>query len=264
MQESDNSNQPLFYRKTGSGPVMVLIHGFPESGTIWRKIEDQLALDFTLIIPDLPGSGNSPLQQVTDLGQMADLIRDILVTESINSAVIAGHSMGGYIGFEFAARYPNMVAGLSLVHSIPNADDPERIKIRQKAIELIRNGGKNAFLRQMVPNLFSPDFKQSAPEVVEEQISNALLIAEEGLVNFYQAMIKRNDHSQTIFAATYPIQWIIGLEDNVIFYKKILEQCYKSPINFVTFYNNCGHMSMFETPDRLINDLKYFASYCYK
>ncbi len=215
-----------------------------------------------MIIPDLPGSGNSPLERDTDIGQMADIIRDILVQENIAKAVIAGHSMGGYIGFEFADRFPSMLSGLSLVHSIPVADDEEKIKTRQKAIDIIRKGGKPAFLRQMIPNLFSTGFKQSAPEIVEEQIGNAMLIPEDGLVNFYQAMIKRKDHSQTIMNAPYPIQWIIGKEDNVIFYKKIVEQCYKSPINFVTFYNNCGHMSMFETPGLLKSDLRDFASYC--
>ncbi len=52
------------------------------------------------------------------------------------------------------------------------------------------------------------------------------------------------------------------MDDNVISYKKILEQCAQSGINFVTFYNNCGHMSMLEAQERLVGDLSEFAAYC--
>ncbi|MCW3124103.1 MAG: alpha/beta hydrolase, partial [Flavipsychrobacter sp.] len=60
-----------------------------------------------------------------------------------------------------------------------------------------------------------------------------------------------------------PIQWICGLDDNVIPCKKILNKCYKAAINFVSFYTDCGHMSMLEAPERLNAALGAFASYCY-
>ena len=55
----DNNHDKVFYRKTGSGPAVVLIHGFAEDGTIWDRQIDFLKNNFKLIIPDLPGSGRS-------------------------------------------------------------------------------------------------------------------------------------------------------------------------------------------------------------
>jgi len=254
----------LYYRKMGTGPAVVLLHGFPESNHIWSAVWDDLCEQFTLIIPDFPGSGESELEKETSIYDMADCIAEILDNEKIEKAVIAGHSMGGYVGLAFAEKYPGKVIGLSLVHSTTEADDEEKKNTRLKAIELIRKGGKNAFIRQIIANLFSPHFKQAHPEIVEQQTEEALEMEEKSLINYYFAMIGRKDQSFWLKNTSIPVQWIIGMEDNLIYYKKILEQSAKSGINFVTFYNNCGHMSMLEDPNKLINDLKEFINYSYE
>jgi len=253
----------LYYRKMGHGPVLILIHGFPSDGEIWNSIQAELSESFTLLIPDLPGTGKSILEGIVSIDDLADCIKAVLDAEGLDQVVIAGHSMGGYVGCAFVARYPDKVAGLSLIHSIPVADDEEKKIQRLKSIDLILNGGKIPFIKQLIPNLFSNDFKQAHPEVVEKQIELAIGFEDESLINFYNAMIGRKDQSKALSEAEFPVQWVIGKDDKVIFYKKILELCYKSQINFVTFKNNCGHMSMLEMPASLLADLKEFTDYCY-
>ena len=261
-QSTDTISTSINYRKMGTGPVVVLLHGFPESGTLWKNIWDDLAASCTLIIPDLPGSGNTKLEGDTGLDEMATQVKTILDKEGIDKAVVAGHSMGGYVAFAFADMYPACVSGLSLIHSTPLADDDERKKIRVKSIDLIRKGGKDLFISQMVPNLFGDTFKLSHPEVVKEMIGEALKMTDDSMINYYNAMMQRPDRTKVLDWAFFPVQWIIGMHDNIISYKKILEQCYRSGINFVSFYNNCGHMSMFEAPEQLTIDLQRFIHYC--
>jgi pimeloyl-ACP methyl ester carboxylesterase len=170
--------------------------------------------------------------------------------------------MGGYVALAFAGLFPAAVEGISLVHSMPNADDEEKKAMRTKAIELIQNGGREAFIRQMIPNLFSDSFKQSNPYIVKQRIEESLGMSSDALINFYQAMRERPDTTGVLFSAKFPLQWIIGLNDNIMSYKKILLECHHSPINFVTFYDNCGHMSMMEAPQRLADDLEEFGKYC--
>jgi len=253
----------VFYRKMGAGPAVVLLHGFPESGTLWQNVWSELSRSFTLIIPDFPGSGNSVLYQDTGISDMAECVKNILDREGIDAAVLVGHSMGGYVCFAFAALYPDKVVGLSLVHSTSEADDAEKVIIRQRSIELIRKGAKNTFISQMVPNLFSKAFNLSNPFAVKQQIEEALKMDDDGIINFYNAMILRQSNTHLLASAVFPVQWIVGKDDNVIHYKKILELCYISCINFVSFYQNCGHMSMIEMPDMLIHDLKIFINYSY-
>ena len=262
-QKNEPAVAPFFYRKMGSGPAVVLLHGFPESGTLWKNIWDELAAHNTLIIPNLPGSGETPLVPMS-IAEMAEGVKNILDIEQIDTAVVAGHSMGGYTAFAFADLFPERVAGISAVHSTTADDDDEKKKLRVKSIELIQRGAKELFIENMVPNLFSDDFKQSNKAVVEEQIRESLKMSAESMVNFYNAMLSREDTSRVLDNAKFPVQWIIGEKDNVLPYKKILEKCHQSPVNFVTFYKNCGHMSMLETPGQLAKDMKEFIDYCYK
>ncbi len=202
------------------------------------------------------------LETDTGISEMADMVKEIMDIEGIGKTVIAGHSMGGYIGFAFADKYPDRLSGLSLIHSTPLADDDEKKKTRLQSIDIIRKGAKKTFISQMIPNLFSDAFKQSHPEIVKEQVDQSMKMEGDSMINFYNAMIRRRDRSNVLMKAVFPIQWIAGINDNLISYKKISELCYRSDINFVSFYNNCGHMSMFEAPGQLITDLQKFIHYC--
>ncbi|MBC7554294.1 MAG: alpha/beta hydrolase [Taibaiella sp.] len=254
----------LHYHKKGTGPAVVLLHGFPANSGLWSYVWDELASHYTLIVPDFPGVGSSPLEQSVSLEQIAEGIKQILDTENIDKTVIAGHSMGGYVAFAFADLHPGRVAGLSVVHSTPAADDDEKKQMRRKAIELIKNGGKAAFLKQAVYGLFTEDFRRAEPAKVEEQLTTAMSVQENALINFYQAMIERPDRSKLLINASYPVQWIMGAQDKVIPEQKVLPFTCHAPVNFVTIYPDGAHMSMIENPGQLQADLKEFIQYCYK
>lgn len=252
----------LYYFKSGNGPAIVLIHGFPESGVLFDGILSGIAERYTVIVPDLPGSGNSSIGNADTIHKFADCINDILITESIDEAIIAGHSMGGYVALAFAQHYPGKVAGLSLIHSTPFADTQEKKDVRAKAISIIEKGGKRPFITQMVTNLFATDFRSANPDAVAAQIAQSLKIEDASLVNYYKAMIGRADTTSILPHAAYPVQWILGKKDELMPYKIILERCLLAPVNFVSLYSNCGHMSMFEAPVKLLADLLLFADYC--
>ena len=88
-----------------------------------------------------------------------------------------------------------------------------------------------------------------------------MMMKEDGMVNFYKAMIARRDSSTVLANAVFPVQWICGIDDVIIPYKKIMDKYHQSDINFVSFYNNCGHMSMLEAPEKLASDLREFAAF---
>jgi pimeloyl-ACP methyl ester carboxylesterase len=255
--------QLMYYRKTGTGPVLVLLHGFPDSGAIWEHVAAALSTTFTVIVPDLPGSGKSPLAGEMLLSQMAAGIMDILDAEGIDRAVIAGHSMGGYTAMAFAALFPLRLSGLSLIHSTPAADDEEKKKTRLKVIELILKGGKETFIRQMTLNMFAPGFVQANAAIVEQKVADGTMMSDKGIINFYKAMIAREDTSAVAANAPFPMQWILGRHDSIIDFKKILNECHRSTINFVSLYNSSGHMSILEQPAELIADLQAFGRYCF-
>lgn len=99
--------------RAGSGPALVLLHGFPELWYSWRKIIPLLASRFSVYAPDLRGMGES---EVTKSGYgIFNLSRD--VAEVIERAgqgapvLLVGHDWGGAIGWHVAASYPSLVKG---------------------------------------------------------------------------------------------------------------------------------------------------------
>lgn len=252
----------MHYNKAGNGFPLVLLHGFPDNSEIWADIYPSLQDKFTIIMPDLPGCGLTPLNGDTALADMARDIKNILDKEGITKAILAGHSMGGYTALAFARLYPGAVAGLSLIHSSALPDDEEKKQTRLKAIEIIRNGGKAAFIKQMTDKLFAPAFLVEHPEAIKRKYNVGMKVDEAGLINCYKAMIGRDDNTAITRDATFPIQWILGKQDAIINYRNILKECHQSDVNFVSLYNNCGHMIMIENPAALISDLREFVQYC--
>jgi pimeloyl-ACP methyl ester carboxylesterase len=255
----------IHYRKTGSGPAVVLLHGFPEDGDLWDTVYPALSGQYTVIIPDTPGSGQSTLdEKEPSIESLADCITDILNQENVDEIVLAGHSMGGYISMAFAELRRPWLKGLSMVHSSAAADTVEKKETRRKSIELIRKGGREPFVKGMIPNLFSASYKDQNEDVLDRHFEKGLKLPAESMVAFYNAMINRPDRTSILKELNIPVQWIIGKEDGVIPMNSALQQSKLARVNFVSVYDNCGHMSMVEQPEKLANDLKEFISYCYK
>lgn len=254
----------LQYYKAGQGPAVVLLHGFPEDGCLWNNVVPGLADSFTVLVPDIPGSGASKLDKPdVSIEDLSHCINAILDQEHIEEAVVAGHSMGGYIALAFAAHNANRLKGLSMIHSTATADTEEKKQTRLKSIELIRKGGKEAFVKGMIPNLFSADFRERHPTVVKHLIERGIMLSSESMISFYNAMINRPDRTNILKDAAFPVQWVIGKEDQVVPVDSSLQQSRLANVNFVSLYANCGHMSMLEAPERLTNDLREFLVFCY-
>jgi pimeloyl-ACP methyl ester carboxylesterase len=66
VQRVDTGTARLPYRRFGSGPPLVLVHGFPLSGFTWRKVLPELSTRYTCYAPDLPGMGESEWTEATD------------------------------------------------------------------------------------------------------------------------------------------------------------------------------------------------------
>lgn len=253
----------VFYRKLGQGAPVLLIHGFPDDGNLWRRVMPLLSETCTVIVPDLPGTGKSIYSGGgISIEELADSMLSILHTERISKVVVAGHSMGGYIALAMAANCPEIMAGLSLVHSTSQADSAEKKQQREKVIRLIRNGGKDTFIKGMIPGLFAPHFQTKDPEGVAMQIGNSLKLASGTLTGFYEAMINRPERTFVLSEARFPVQFISGKEDSVVPFDITMKLSDLPSVSFVSVYEEVGHMSMLERPESLAADLEAFSHYC--
>ncbi|MFT4061000.1 MAG: alpha/beta hydrolase [Edaphocola sp.] len=257
----------LHYTTAGQGRPLVLIHGFPNDSSSWQPIVGHLSKYFRLIMPDLPGAGQSEAAQAPlSMALMAEAIKEVLDYEKIGQCVLAGHSMGGYVAIEFAALYPQRVAGLSFVHSLAGADSEEKKETRRKSNVLMLKGEaeKRAFLKGMAQNLFAASFAAAHSNVVEAIAEKGAALPATHLAAFYDAIMARKDNREILETATFPVQWIIGDEDKATPMNEALQQAHLAAINDVHIYENCGHMSFLEHPQRLAEDTEQFGHYCYQ
>lgn len=250
----------LHYRVMGEGKPVMLVHGFGETGEVWLGQANILSKTCKVIIPDLPGSGASPMIKDMSMEGMAEFLHDIIHEENIDHCVMIGHSMGGYITLAFLEKYYNHINGWGLFHSTAKPDSTEKIAARRKSIEFIKTHGAYEFLKSTSPNLFSPNTREKKPELVEDFLQSLSGFSAESLVAYYEAMIARPDR-QHIMRNTYDsVLFVIGSADQAIPPSDMLEQSAIPEISYIHLLQDSAHMGMLEESRKSTEILQEFIS----
>src|SRR3990172_7796083 len=107
MPRAEVNGLSVFYERTGSGPVLVLLHGFLLDSRMWRPQLESLPDHFTVIAWDAPGAGQSPDPPETfGIGDWADSLAGLLDAAGVDRAHVLGLSWGGILAQEFYRRHP--------------------------------------------------------------------------------------------------------------------------------------------------------------
>lgn len=100
----------LHVRIGGTGPAVILLHGYGETGDMWAPVAADLARDHTVIVPDLRGMGlSSRPEGGYDKKTQAQDVADLLASLRIERADLVTHDIGNMVGYAFAAQYPQTV-----------------------------------------------------------------------------------------------------------------------------------------------------------
>jgi pimeloyl-ACP methyl ester carboxylesterase len=105
------------YRDSGSGPVLVLVHGLLVNGTLWRNVVAPLESDFRCVVPDLPlGSHRVPMRADADLTPLglARLIAEFMSALDLEDVTLVGNDTGGALCQLVATHHPERLARLVL------------------------------------------------------------------------------------------------------------------------------------------------------
>jgi pimeloyl-ACP methyl ester carboxylesterase len=253
----------LYYSISGKGPVLVLIHGFMETREMWEGFTDELSKHFTVICPDLPGHGKSACYSGTHtMYFMAEAVRSILKSLSINQLVIAGHSMGGYVALHFAKLYSDMLKGLTLFHSHAGADSDETKANRLRTIEIVKQN-KASFISQFIPDLFASENITKFSNEIEFMQNSARQMTSEGIIAAIDGMRLRESMIAPLGQFTFPIQFIAGKQDSRLPVQTILSQAAIPQHSELLLLNATGHMGFIESKHLTLPALHHFAQRCY-
>ncbi len=256
------NNSEIYYAVEGKGKPVVLVHGFAENSDVWKYQLNELAKHYQLIIPDLPGSGNSaPIEDMSIEG-LAESVKKIIDAEALNDVVMIGHSMGGYITLAFAEKYPGLLKAFGLFHSTAFADTEEKKATRRKAIAFMQSHGSYEFINQSTPNLFTEAFRIKNELVLEEMINRYSSFDPLVLIAYYEAMIKRPDRTAVLQSFNKPILLLIGRQDKAILFEDIIKQSHLPEIVSIEILEHSAHMGMWEEKEKSNQALLSFLKMC--
>ncbi|MBZ9848901.1 alpha/beta hydrolase [Mesorhizobium sp. CA14] len=135
-REVDTGEARIFARCAGSGPGLLLLHGFPETHVMWREVASGLARDFTVVCADLRGYGQSSCPPsaadhapYTKRAMAADMVV-LMETFGFRRFMVAGHDRGGRVAYRLALDHPDHVEKLAVLDIIPTAEVWDRADAR--------------------------------------------------------------------------------------------------------------------------------------
>src|SRR5947209_13841070 len=114
----------IFVRSGGSGPVVVLIHGYAENSDSWAPLAADLMKDHTVVVPDLRGIGRSskPADGYDKKTQTKDM-RSVVTSLGYDKTFVVAHDIGNMVAYAYAAIYPDKVERLVVMDApIPGID----------------------------------------------------------------------------------------------------------------------------------------------
>jgi pimeloyl-ACP methyl ester carboxylesterase len=106
----------LHYVRGGSGPAVILLHGFPEDWYEYHRVIPLLAKHFTVVAVDLRGIGGSAATpDGYDAANMSEDVHQLVERLLLEHVYVVGHDIGGMVAYAFVRRYPETSRGVMLL-----------------------------------------------------------------------------------------------------------------------------------------------------
>jgi 3-oxoadipate enol-lactonase len=243
----------------GTGPAVVLVHGYPLDGAMWSGVARALAARFRVLKLDLPGHGDSPAPPATTIDEQADFLEACLAAlpSPAESAGLAAFSMGGYAALALARRRPQRLAGLALVDTRATADDAAGREARDRAIATVRERGAPAIADEMVPRLLSPAALQN-PDLVLRVRRIILRQPAPTIEADLAAMRERPDRTSELGAHELPTLIVVGEQDTLTPPNDASRMAGSIAGSRLVTIEGAGHLTPMEKPGAVAKTLEQF------
>ncbi len=237
---------------------VITLHGYGFDRRIWSPVE--LAFEgYNVIHLELPGFGEAPPLAKYSIAGLADQYWRALDRIGVSDGHLFGHSMGGYVAMEMAARRPHALRSLTLVHSHVFADSEEKKSARQSSADQIRTSGRQVIVEKLIPSVFGDVMLHG--ETIRLLMRRAAGVDETAWVAGLMAMRDRADHQGALAGLDCPVHIVCGVRDNAVSPETAYAQSALSARTKLTVYPHSGHMSMYEAGPELIRDISGFLAY---
>lgn len=245
-----------YMERAGSGPVVLMVHGFSANKDTWLKLAMELPADYRLIAPDLAGHGQTPAPDNNsyDLVDQAERLHALMQKLGVSRFHIAGNSMGGAISAIYATQYPDEIQSLILIDSA-GVDAPQPSEFIQGLAQgnnpLIATDEESFETRwnlvmhkpPMLPWPLRPALVRDtvARADINKEIFDDMLATRERLLNI-------NFEQQLQDKVHMPAMILWGEQDQVLDVSMVDVFKEKLPQAEVKILKDIGHVPMMESP----------------
>lgn len=241
----------LSTREVGAGRPVVLLHAFPLSSAMWLGQREGLSAVCHVLTPDQRGFGAS-----TDLGtddpsldRCADDLAALLDARGLDTVVLGGLSMGGYVAMAFLRRHPGRVQALLLADTKASADAEPAVAHRLAIAERVLAEGSDALLDTVFPSLLGDTTALTRPAVVA-RVRGLVQAAPPASVAWAQrAMAARSDCFDVLRETDVPALVVVGDEDKISSLADAEAMVAALPQGQLHVLPNAGHLTAVETPE---------------
>ena len=169
---------PLAVAERGSGkPTLVLIHSLGQDRTVWNRLASRLEGRYKLLLVDLPGHGQSASIPNVSVASVTEALDRTLRERKVKQALLVGHSYGGLVALEEAAKHPDRAVGVVTIETETYAEvDSERVA----NLEQIMTQRYPLFLR----GVFEPMTRDSSQ--IDSVIAKAGMVPRDVLVEYFR------------------------------------------------------------------------------
>jgi len=269
-RNADVAGVTLHYLTAGTGPAIILLHGYTQTSRMWKPVIPKLATQFTVIAPDLPGIGDSAIPaDGLDMKTAAVRVHALARALGLDKARVVGHDIGLMVAYAYAAQFPAEVEKLVVMDAfLPGVAGWERVyddpgiwhfRFNGPTPEALVRGRERVYFEHFW-NDFAADPRRSVAEADRAAYSAAY--ARPGrmragwayFVSFQQAAKDFAELSKT--KLTMPVLAIGGAKAN----GELLGQQMKLVASDATtvVLPDTGHWVLEEKPDETIDALQRF------
>jgi pimeloyl-ACP methyl ester carboxylesterase len=261
MEERIEINEfTLFVKSEGTGTPILMLHSYWGNQSLFDSLANFLKVTHRIIRIDLPGHGLSSVPPTNyHFDTFSPILHELILKLNIHQKIIVlGHSMGGYAAMAFAAKFPDLIEKLILMHSpVQQADEPS-IKLRNREAMLIEKGKKELLLQATISSNFAPENSDRFPNVVHALYQSASQVSQLGALQSIIAMNTRSNYLNFLQTSPFPIFIMIGEQDMVYDSADQLKDALTIPKAKTLWLKESGHLGFFEEENKVFEGLNEF------
>ena len=238
----------------------MLVHGLGGTGAaVWKNQAEELARNFRVVVPDLRGAGESPKPPGPySLQDFVDDLQGLVERLRLAPAALVGHSFGGSIVLEYAAKHPDGLSAVVAVGAPTELPEQNREGMRARA-ETVEREGMDAVAETVATNGTAPSFREERPDEFRAYVELLASADTAGYAATCRAIadLDIGDHLSRIAA---PVLLLAGDRDGVAPPELNRRNAERIPTPTFVEIPDCGHIVPWEKPEALLEAARPFLA----